>query len=50
MFCPDWVARAAKAMEPIVEGAPALGMAGCAVYTIVARRRPGVTKSGVSQR
>ena len=50
MFCPDWVARAFKSLEPLVEGTPALRTAGCAVYTIVARRRSGVTETGVSHR
>lgn len=39
MFCPDWVAKTTKVLEPLVEGVPLLKTVGCAVYTIVARRR-----------
>ena len=45
MFCPDWVAKVTKALEPLVECVPLLNTAGCAVYTIVARRRPSVVRS-----
>ncbi len=38
MFCPDWVARSAKALEPAVERSPALRWLGCAVLVVVARR------------
>ena len=39
MFCPDWIARTMKALEPAITAIPGLNIAGCAVYTIVARRR-----------
>lgn len=45
MFCPDWVARTTKVLEPLVEAAPLLKIAGCAVYTIVARRRARVVRN-----
>ena len=38
MFCPDWVARTAKALEPRVERSPLLRYLGCAVLVVVARR------------
>lgn len=38
MFCPDPVARIAKAIEPVVEGIPLLNSLGCAVYVIGAKR------------
>ena len=38
MFCPDWMARVTKAVEPIVEHVPLLNKLGCAVYVVVARR------------
>ena len=38
MFCPDWLARATKAIEPVVENVPLLNKLGCAVYVVVARR------------
>jgi ubiquinone/menaquinone biosynthesis C-methylase UbiE len=37
-FCPDWVARALKAVEPAVEGLPLVNRIACAVYILVARR------------
>ena len=37
-FCPDWLARAAKAVEPLVERIPWLNRVGCAVYVFSARR------------
>lgn len=39
MFCPDWLARATKVIEPVVESVPVLNMLGCAVYVLVSRRR-----------
>jgi hypothetical protein len=48
MFCPDWVARATKAVEPIVENVPVLNKLGCAVYVVVARR--GVRRSSLTPR
>jgi ubiquinone/menaquinone biosynthesis C-methylase UbiE len=48
MFCPDWIANITKALEPLVEWAPVLNTAGCAVYTIVAkRRRPESSPAGL---
>ena len=38
MFCPDWLARTMKAVEPAVERTPLLNMCGCAVFVLVARR------------
>jgi ubiquinone/menaquinone biosynthesis C-methylase UbiE len=36
MFCPDWLARAMKRFEPIVERLPGLRQIGCAVYVFSA--------------
>ena len=36
MFCPDWMARVMKALEPIVEAVPGLRELGCAQYTFLA--------------
>ena len=38
MFCPDWLARSMKALEPIVERVPVLKHLGCAICVIVATR------------
>jgi SAM-dependent methyltransferase len=38
MFCPDWLARLTKAIEPVIETVPVLRSIGCAVYLIVATR------------
>jgi SAM-dependent methyltransferase len=38
MFAPDWLARATKSMEPLLERTPLLSGLGCAVYVVVARR------------
>ena len=38
MFCPDWLARTVKAVEPVVEGLPVVRDLGCAVIVLVARR------------
>jgi len=38
MFCPDWLARAMKFVEPVVERIPILRTYGCAVNTVLARR------------
>jgi SAM-dependent methyltransferase len=38
MFCPSVVARAMKAIEPLVEALPLMNRLGCAVTVIVARR------------
>ena len=38
MFCPDWMAHAAKALEPRVEASSLLAYLGCAVIVVVARR------------
>ncbi len=40
MFCPDWLARSAKCLEPIIERTPVLNALGCAIYVFVAERRP----------
>jgi SAM-dependent methyltransferase len=39
MFCPDWMARATKAVEPAVEAVPLARHIGCAVYVFRAVRR-----------
>ena len=39
MFCPDWMARATKALEPAVEAIPVVRHVGCAVYVFKAVRR-----------
>jgi ubiquinone/menaquinone biosynthesis C-methylase UbiE len=38
MFCPDWVARPMKAVEPIVEHMPLANALGCSVYVVVGKR------------
>ena len=39
MFCPDWVARAMKAVEPLLEAVPGLRALGCSVFILVAKRK-----------
>ena len=39
MFCPDWLARAMKAVEPLLEAIPGLRALGCAVFILVAKRK-----------
>ena len=39
MFCPNWVARVMKAVEPLVESLPGIRAQCCAVFVLVARRR-----------
>ena len=39
MFCPDWLARAMKTVEPFLESVPGLRALGCAVFVLVARRK-----------
>lgn len=39
MFCPDWLARAAKWVEPLIEALPLLREIACSVVVIVARRK-----------
>jgi SAM-dependent methyltransferase len=41
MFCPDWLARATKRLEPAVERLPVVRNLGCAVYVFSATGRPG---------
>lgn len=36
MFCPDWMARAMKWIEPVVEATPVINRLGCAVYSFAA--------------
>lgn len=56
MFCPDWMARATKRIEPLVERLPVIRNIGCAVYVFSAtnqrRVAPGgpVAPSGPAQR
>lgn len=38
MFCPDWLARATKRVEPVVERLPLVRAVGCAVYVFSAGR------------
>jgi SAM-dependent methyltransferase len=38
MFCPDWVAKVTKRLEPVVESLPFLRSSGCAVYVMIAQR------------
>jgi SAM-dependent methyltransferase len=37
-FCPDWFARAAKALEPLVESIPLVDRFGCGSFVMVATR------------
>jgi SAM-dependent methyltransferase len=39
MFCPDWMARVTKFLEPAVEALPVVRHVGCAVYVFRAARR-----------
>jgi len=39
MFCPDWLAKTMKAVEPLLEHTPGLRVLGCAVVVLVARRK-----------
>jgi len=39
MFCPDWMARSMKALEPVVESIPGIRELGCAIYVFVADRQ-----------
>jgi SAM-dependent methyltransferase len=39
MFCPDWMARGCKAVEPLVEHIPLVREVGCGQCLIVAQRR-----------
>ena len=41
MFCPDWLARVLKWIEPVVEGLPLINAWGCAVCVFVVRRADG---------
>lgn len=38
MFCPDWLARTMKYIEPLVENLTLINALGCAVYVLVAER------------
>lgn len=40
MFCPDWLARLMKWVEPFVERFPVINRIGCAIYYFSARRNP----------
>lgn len=37
MFCPDWLARTMKWLEPVVEHFPVINRIGCAIYYFSAR-------------
>jgi SAM-dependent methyltransferase len=39
MFCPDWLARAMKTVEPLLESVPGLRALACAVFVLVAKRK-----------
>jgi len=39
MFCPDWLARTLKTIEPAVELVPGVKHVACAVYVLTAERR-----------
>ena len=39
MFCPDWLARAMKTVEPLLERLPGLRALGCAVFVLVSQRK-----------
>jgi SAM-dependent methyltransferase len=39
MFCPDWLARTMKAVEPLLERLPGIRALGCAVFVLVATRK-----------
>jgi ubiquinone/menaquinone biosynthesis C-methylase UbiE len=38
MFCPDWLARTTKVVEPALEAVPFLNRLGCSLYLLVAER------------
>lgn len=38
MFCPNWMARMMKRVEPAMEGIPLLNSLACAVYVVVGKR------------
>lgn len=38
MFCPNWMARMMKTIEPAIEGLPFLKSLACAVYVVAGRR------------
>jgi len=38
MFCPDWIAKASKLVEPLVERTPGLRLLGCSLYGLRATR------------
>lgn len=38
MFCPDWIARLTKKIEPVLEKTPVARTLGCAVVVVVAKR------------
>jgi ubiquinone/menaquinone biosynthesis C-methylase UbiE len=38
MFCPDWMAKTMKFIEPVLERTPVLGPVGCAVCVLVGAR------------
>jgi ubiquinone/menaquinone biosynthesis C-methylase UbiE len=39
MFCPDWMARAMKLAEPVIESIPLCRALACSVYVMVAERK-----------
>ena len=45
MFCPDWMARTMKLVEPVLEAIPVFRSLACSVYVIVGSRKPPVGRS-----
>jgi len=39
-FCPDWLARIAKFLEPIMERIPLVNRFGCSIYVFIAKGKP----------
>jgi ubiquinone/menaquinone biosynthesis C-methylase UbiE len=37
-FCPDWMARVLKTLEPVIERIPVVNLLSCAVYVVTATR------------
>lgn len=45
MFCPDWLARTMKSIEPAIERAPVVSKMLCSVYVLTARRTRNANNS-----
>lgn len=48
MFSPEWMAKAMKRLEPLVEGIPLVRSLGCAVYVFTAHRPSGLLRAGAT--